>query len=142
MVFTFHHRNAEAWGALAKALLAAGFLVTNVFPLRSEGISGFHSTSGTIKWDSVLVCRAKLHDSGEALRSQSSFLRSFRAAHRRWQSRLRKANLPFGWADSLSLGYALAVQGAVARAGSADELGVLLDKAAGSLEKDVSSGRS
>ena len=135
MVFTFHHRDLEAWAALAKALLGAGFLVTNVFPLRSEGNSGFHSTSGTIKWDSVLVCRVKERDSGGA---GPGYLRSVKAALRRWQRRLRKAEISFGWADSLSLGYALAVQGAVARGRSVDELGMLLEEAARALQRDGS----
>lgn len=141
MVLTFHHRGLQAWDALARALLGARFVVSNVFPLRSEGNSGFHSTSGTIKWDCVLVCRPKGKDSGPKRTSQSGYLRSLRAGHSRWEARLRKANLPFGWADSLSLGYALAVQGAVARAGCAEDLGLMLDKAAALLQAELLSRR-
>lgn len=130
MVFTFHHRDVEAWGALARALLDAGFLVTNVFPVRSEGKSGFHSTTGTIKWDSVLICRPKEEVSSREPGSNRGFLRSVKANHSRWKRRLQEANLIFGWVDSLSLGYALAVQQAIARAGSPDDVTLLLDKAA------------
>ena len=130
MVFTFHHRDVEAWDALARALLDAGFLVTNVFPVRSEGKSGFHSTAGTIKWDSVLVCRPKEEVASRKPDSDRGFLRSVRASHSRWKRRLQEANLIFGWADSLSLGYALAVQQAITRARSPHDVTLLLNKAA------------
>ena len=54
MVFTHHHRSAEAWGTLGHAMISAGFRVLDVFPVRSEGQSGFHSYGGSIKWDSVM----------------------------------------------------------------------------------------
>ncbi len=57
MVFTHHHRSAEAWGTLGHAMISAGFRVLDVFPVRSEGQSGFHSYGGSIKWDSVMGCR-------------------------------------------------------------------------------------
>jgi len=128
MVFTFHHRDLDAWEALAKALWEAGFKVTNIFPLRSEGKSGFHSTSGTIKWDSVLVCRSEENERQNFCNSRG-FLRSVQASQNRWICRLRKASLVFGWADALSLGYAFAVQQAVTRASSLDDITALLDKA-------------
>jgi len=139
MVFTFHHRHVEAWDALARAMLNAGFVVTNVFPVRSEGKSGFHSTAGTIKWDSVIVCRSKEEVALGRPRGQRSPLRSVRATHRRWERRLKEANLAFGWADSLSLGYALAMQQAIAQARSPDDVTLLLNKAAEFLVPDVSS---
>ena len=139
MVFTYHHRHVEAWDALARALLSAGFVVTNVFPVRSEGKSGFHSTAGTIKWDSVVVCRPKEEDTPRKSRSDRALLRSVRARHSRWERRLREANLDFGWADSLSLGYALAMQQAIACAQSPDDVTLLLNGAAEFLLAEVSS---
>lgn len=130
IVFTFHHRDLEAWDALARVLLGAGLVVTNVFPVRSEGKSGFHSTSGTIKWDNVLVCRPKEQVASGKPRSHRGFLRSVRARHNKWTRRLGETNLAFGWADSLSLGYALAVQQAIARAKSSDDIKLLLNEAA------------
>lgn len=58
-VFTFHHNEANAWAVVARALLGAGFQVTNVFPVRSEGQSQFHSAEGSLKWDQVMVCRKR-----------------------------------------------------------------------------------
>jgi len=139
MVFTFHHRRVEAWDALARALLSAGFVATNVFPVRSEGKGGFHSTAGTIKWDSVVVCRSKEEDAPRKLRSERGLLRSVRASHSRWKRRLEEANLAFGWADSLSLGYALAVQQAIAWARSPDDITLLLNRAGEFLVAEVSS---
>ena len=59
LVFTFHHNDPKAWAVLAKALLNSGFCVSNVFPVRSEGQSRFHSADGNIKWDAVFVCRKR-----------------------------------------------------------------------------------
>lgn len=132
MVFTFHHRDLDAWEALAKGLWEAGFRVTNVFPLRSEGKSGFHSTSGTIKWDSVLVCRSGKNESQNRCNSRG-FLRSVQASQNRWMCRLRGAELAFRWADALSLGYAFATQQAISQASSPDEITTLLNKAKRSL---------
>lgn len=128
MVFTFHHRDSDAWEALAKALWEAGFKVVNIFPVRSEGKSGFHSTSGTIKWDCVLVCRIGENQT-KGLCDSRGFLGSVQASQKRWIRRLQKASLVFAWTDALSLGYALAVQQAVARAGSPDDITTLLNKA-------------
>lgn len=128
MVFTFHHRDMDAWEALAKALWGARFKITNTFPVRSEGKSGFHSTSGTIKWDSVLVCRVREKEI-QSFSNSRNFLYSVRAGQNRWKRRLLEADLDFEWADSLSLGYALATQQAVMRATSPQDITSLLNKA-------------
>jgi adenine-specific DNA methylase len=57
MIFTYHHKKPSAWMALTEALKVAEFNVVNVFPVLSEGKSGFHSSDGSLKWDEVLVCR-------------------------------------------------------------------------------------
>lgn len=59
LVFTYHHRLAIAWCKLGESLIRSGFKCTAVIPLRGEGNGGFHSYSGTIKWDAVFVCRKK-----------------------------------------------------------------------------------
>jgi adenine-specific DNA methylase len=140
MVFTFHHRQVEAWDALARALLGASFVVTNVFPVRSEGKSGFHSTAGTIKWDCVLVCRPEDQVASEKPSSHRGFLHSVKSRHSKWKRRLKKADLIFGWADSLSLGYALAVQQAIVRARSPDDVTLLLRRSAEFLIKAIDQG--
>ncbi|MBN1812749.1 MAG: hypothetical protein JXA14_13005 [Anaerolineae bacterium] len=137
IVFTFHHREKAAWEALAEALFGAGLGVTNVFPVRSEGKSGFHSTGGTIKWDCVFVCRPKAKAGLKETRDYRGFLRSVKAGHCRWEDRLVKADLPFGWADSLSLGYAMAVRHAVSQAKSLDDVELLMHKAEAFLAETV-----
>lgn len=57
MVFSFHHNKVDAWIALACAIKHSSFLVTNVFPMRSEGSSAYHSSEESIKWDSIIVLR-------------------------------------------------------------------------------------
>jgi adenine-specific DNA methylase len=57
LVFTFHHNKLWAWESIAKALLDSGFYISATPVVRSEGKSGFHSSKGNIRYDSVLVCR-------------------------------------------------------------------------------------
>lgn len=59
MVFSFHHNKVEAWISLAQAIKRNSFIVTNVFPVRSEGSSAYHSSKESIKWDSIIVLRKK-----------------------------------------------------------------------------------
>lgn len=58
-VFTYHHKFARAWLAVATALVHAGLRCTQVLPMRGEGQGGLHSKEGTIKWDAVMVCRKR-----------------------------------------------------------------------------------
>jgi adenine-specific DNA methylase len=137
MVFTFHHRSRLAWEALAKALWQAGFVITNVVPVRSEGRSGFHSTLGTVKWDCVIVCRKRQGEIPESL-DYMGFPQSLLRRQKRWLLRVAKANLDFEWPDSLSLGYALAMQQAVDRASSSVDVTNLLRKAEKALIENLS----
>ena len=57
MVFSYHHNKLDAWTSLALALKNSKFIVTNVFPIRSEGNSAYHSSKESIKWDSIIVLR-------------------------------------------------------------------------------------
>ncbi len=112
LVFTFHHRSDEAWARLGGALLAAGFSVEKVFPVRSEGRSGFHSYQGSIKWDSVFVCR-KAHDRAtrqpsEKLLARIADLAATNAAA--WRTTIRRSRLAFGEPDEASLRRALVVR--------------------------------
>jgi putative DNA methylase len=126
-IFTYHHLDTAAWVPLAQALLDARFVVTNVFPVRSEGRSKFHSTEGTAKWDAVFVCRkgytvpideyekspfAQLwrKDQGEEILAEILTPIVTEAA-RSWQKRLQARDVPFAWPDLLSLTYAFGVQG-------------------------------
>jgi putative DNA methylase len=97
MVFTFHHRSEEAWAALGDALIDASFRVTNVFPVRSEGTSQFHSSAGNLKWDSVFCCRKKVHHDDKDVSCSPYRIAS------QWAGRLKAAKLAFGEVDRNNL---------------------------------------
>ena len=59
LVFTFHHTKLWAWESMGNVLLDSGFYVSHSVFVRSEGKSGFHSSEGNIKYDSILVCRKR-----------------------------------------------------------------------------------
>jgi adenine-specific DNA methylase len=103
MIFTFHHNNPAAWVAVANALLASGFVVTNAFPVLSEGHSQFHSADGNLKWDFVLVCRKRaIRRSGSKARGSNVLLLAQRDALM-WRRKLRKAGFSLSEADLRSL---------------------------------------
>ena len=62
MVFSFHHNKVDAWISLAQSIRHSAFEVTNVFPIRSEGSSAYHSSEESIKWDSIIVLRKKANN--------------------------------------------------------------------------------
>jgi adenine-specific DNA methylase len=110
-IFTFHHREATAWAALGTALLSSSFRVLKVFPVRSEGRSGLHSYSGSIKWDSIFICEKRKRGEVRDPR-QNSVSGCARKAWResgRWQADIRQAEMDFGWADRGSLAMSLAL---------------------------------
>jgi adenine-specific DNA methylase len=61
MVFTFHHERTKAWASTLKAILEAHekgcprFVITAIYPVRSEPRSGVHG--GGIRYDIIIVCR-------------------------------------------------------------------------------------
>ena len=132
MIFTYHHRSPEAWAALGQALLQAGFRVLRVFPVRSEGRSGFHSYGGSIKWDSVLLCRREEAVTlGDATgRAVGGILRSAFFAAKRWKKRLQRAKLDIGATDLQSLRMSLVIHGFSQRELRATRLQEVLEKAA------------
>ncbi len=103
LVFTFHHREPKAWEALAWALSQSNFRITNVFPVRSEGQSQFHSSDGNLKWDAVFCCRK----STSAINTRVTRGRNTNAVPaalaQRWRRVLKRARLDFGKADFQSL---------------------------------------
>ena len=107
LVFTYHHNNSMAWAALAKALLTSGFHVTNVFPVRSEGQSRFHSDDGNIKWDEVIVCRKRVRKHLNKFKTIDEMFHSIeqQANHhlKYWRHRLKTARLSFNTCDARSL---------------------------------------
>jgi len=116
MVFTFHHKEPAAWHALSASLRATPFQITAIGPIRAEGVSGFHSYSGTPKWDAVICCRLKPRPApypvGGSLRP---LLAGIGGSEKRWNKRFRKMNLPWNDADRASFAYALALKEIVNR---------------------------
>ena len=131
MLFTYHHRSADAWETLGKAIIPAGFQVLDVFPVRSEGRSGFHSYGGSIKWDSVLICRRGPLTTYRATTGQgiAAAVRSATAAATQWVARLERAKLSFGSMDYQSLLMSLVLQRFSSRKLRPSNLSVALVKA-------------
>ena len=108
MVFTYHHRRSDAWVALYSALHEARWSVTNVFPLLSEGKSGFHSSKGSLKWDMVFVCRPDLDRQASRL-VPTRVTRWTEKRAGRWVERLRGSGLTIPEGDLRSLMAALTI---------------------------------
>jgi adenine-specific DNA methylase len=110
-IFTFHHRESLAWSALGTALLKSSFRVLRVFPVRSEGRSGLHTYSGSIKWDSIFICERRTRGEPRDPRKNSLAGCVTRAwwESGRWQAGIRQAEMDFGWADRGSLAMSLAL---------------------------------
>jgi len=110
LAFTFHHREPAAWHALASALAAARFTITGVSPVRSEGVSGFHSYAGTPKWDAVICCRLP-HRAMECVSANvKRTAAKVQRIERSWFMRLKRSSVPFSPADRSSLAFALALR--------------------------------
>lgn len=54
-VFTFRHRSAGAWLALAHALAHARLRPLQIFPLFGDARNGLHTHAGSSRWDAVFV---------------------------------------------------------------------------------------
>lgn len=116
MVFTFHHKEPADWHALSAALRDTRFQITGIGPIRAEGVSGFHSYSGTPKWDAVICCRRKprpvAYPVGSSLRP---LLARIESSENRWNKRFAKMKIPWNEADSASFAFALALKEIVNR---------------------------
>ncbi len=77
MVFTFHHREPEAWSSVMGAVLDAGFYVSAIYPVHAEQPTSIHiRDQEAIEYDSVIVCRKRTgdgHISWEQLEDQIHF---------------------------------------------------------------------
>jgi adenine-specific DNA methylase len=61
MVFTFHHKRKEAWGALLRTVLDSGFYIVTTYPVRSEMKASTHLHDlENIVYDMILVCRKQM----------------------------------------------------------------------------------
>lgn len=60
MAFTFHHKQNEAWSAVLKALLDAGFTITAAWPIHSEMSTSTHIyEQKNISYDTIIVARRR-----------------------------------------------------------------------------------
>lgn len=63
MVFTFHHRETEAWASVLQSVLNAGFYVSAIYPVRAEMETSTHIwAKGNIEYDMIIVCRKRLEE--------------------------------------------------------------------------------
>ena len=75
MVFTFHHKRKEAWGALLRTILNSGFYIVTTYPVRSEMKASTHlHDMENIVYDMILVNRKRVDDATS--RSWKSIKRS------------------------------------------------------------------
>ncbi|MBU4500951.1 MAG: hypothetical protein KKA79_00040, partial [Nanoarchaeota archaeon] len=66
MVFTFHHKETEAWASMLKPVLSAGFYINAVYPIHSEMMTSYHiSNTKSISYDTIIVCRKRLEEPQE-----------------------------------------------------------------------------
>ncbi len=132
LTFTFQHTNPRAWHALGVALTHAGFVVSGLSPVRAEGVSGFHSYSGTPKWDAVVCCRLATARSKpkHASFNRDEVLRVVAKVDRKWTARFAKSKIPWSHADRASFAYAVALQESVNRRAGSGEFVDILSKVA------------
>lgn len=55
LVFTYQHKVAGAWYALASAMAGAGLRPVQVLPMLGDGSAGSHNHEGSSRWDAVFV---------------------------------------------------------------------------------------
>lgn len=60
MVFTFHHKDEKAWGAVLQSVLKSGFFITAIYPVQSEmGTSTHILDRSNVQYDMVIVCKKR-----------------------------------------------------------------------------------
>lgn len=99
--FTFHHNEPSAWAALGESLRQAGFLITAAPFVRSEGKSGFHSSEGNIRYDTILICR-KGQPTLPAPEIWSTAIPDILERAKRWLERTTALDLPINAGDVLT----------------------------------------
>jgi len=77
LIFTFHHKEPEAWASTLQAVLDAGFYISALYPIQAEMGGSLHIRDlEAIEYDAVIVCRKRLgdgHISWEQLEDQIHF---------------------------------------------------------------------
>jgi adenine-specific DNA methylase len=88
LVFTYQHRTAGAWEALAAALSGAGFRVLQVFPMLGNSHAGPHVHGGTCAWDAVFVAVKGRPSARVESRVRERAAAAAKAHCERWAARL------------------------------------------------------
>jgi len=64
-VFTFHHKDDEAWAIALQALLDAGFYISATYPVHSEMKLSVHILGQeAVEYDAIIVCRKRTQEAG------------------------------------------------------------------------------
>lgn len=104
LTFTFQHRTAEAWLALAGALASAKLQVVQVFPMLGDANDSLHTYEGTSKWDAVFVAKKAEAANTAELSLTDDSLAAAKHHHANWVQRLTNApGISFRLADSQNL---------------------------------------
>jgi putative DNA methylase len=91
LVFTYQHKTAGAWYALASALNGTGLRVIQVFPLLGDSNIGLHKHEGSSKWDAVFVAvKGAPTRKSPDLSLSVSIKRSAKNHYMKWVRRLGK----------------------------------------------------
>jgi len=60
LIFTFHHKESEAWSIVLKAVLDAGFYISATYPVRSEMPISVHIyNQEAIEYDAIIICHKR-----------------------------------------------------------------------------------
>lgn len=60
LVFTFHHQEEKAWGAVLQSVLNSGFFITAIYPVQSEMETSTHiHLKSNVRYDMVVVCKKR-----------------------------------------------------------------------------------
>jgi adenine-specific DNA methylase len=60
LVFTFHHRDEEAWFTIFKSIIDSGYYVSATYPVYSEMAISVHiKGQEAVKYDTIVVCRKR-----------------------------------------------------------------------------------
>lgn len=137
LIFTFHHNKTWAWEGIAKLLIEAGFYVSTVPIVRSEGKSGFHSSKGNIRYDCILVCRKR--PSPVVKWSWSSLKKHILEDAILWTRRTLKSGMPINEVDvfTIVMGKTVEYYTKALANGNGSDVGITLAKALKEMENLV-----
>lgn len=63
MIFTYHHRQSQAWAVILEAILKAGFYVSAEYPVTSDPSFNPHiKGKDSIDYDAIIICRKRTEE--------------------------------------------------------------------------------